>query len=232
MPLLHFCCVLSCFYASCCLLCFDCADWTESTSVSSVILNVAHRHIWIVLNWIIWAVAPLFINRADLVSRRKNLIGTTYLRMSALYFFHYVLFINQLCCDFKLLQWKNCKSIILFFYCHCQSKSQFFSWISPEYLHVLLQGHSATGLSTPMSDNLGGLYNDNGFKVYVESQFLHFNSAQSSAHVLSPICFLQTTEDKELFVFAKLANRWMIYLRTHGWETHIDALSVLPKTSI
>lgn len=78
--------------------------------------------------------------------------------------------------------------------------------MGPDYLHVLLQGHSATGLSTLMSGNLGGLCNDNGFKVYVESQFLRFNSAQSSAH--------QTTEDKELF--AKLANRWMIYLSTHG----------------
>lgn len=86
--------------------------------------------------------------------------------------------------------------------------------MGPDYLHVLLQGHSATGLSTLMSGNLGGLCNDNGFKVYVESPFLRFNSAQSSAHVLSPICFLQTTEDKELF--AKLANRWMIYLSTHG----------------
>lgn len=74
-------------------------------------------------------------------------------------------------------------------------------------MHVLLQGHSATGLSTPMSGNLGGLCNDNGFKVYVESQFLRFNSAQLSAHVLSPICFLQTTEDKELFAFAKISQQ-------------------------
>lgn len=37
---------------------------------------------------------------------------------------------------------------------------------------------------------------------------------------------------KKLFAFAKLANRWMIYLSTHGWDAHIDALCVLSKTSI
>lgn len=167
---------------------------------------------WIGLFWLLVS-APLFINAADLVSRRKNFFGTTYLRMSALYFFQFVLSTKQLCCDFFYFLLSNCfsgrtaKAPSYFSIAIVNVSLSFLSWMDPDYLHVLLQVHSTTGLSTPTSGNLGGLCNHNGFIVYVESQFLRFNSAQSSAHVLSPICFLQTTEDKELFAFAKLANR-------------------------
>lgn len=48
------------------------------------------------------------------------------------------------------------------------------SSIGPDYLQVLLHDHRVTGLSTPMSGNLGRQSTDNAFKVYIESHFFAF----------------------------------------------------------